>query len=619
MAKKPTVTTVASGYYGRQALNDNFTSLRDAFDNTLSRDGSTPNAMGADLDMNSNDILNAQTVNTEALRLDGVLVGSADLSAAGATLYSDNYTGDGSTVAYTMSYQPFIKDNTQVYIDGVYQNKAGYSISGTTLTFSEAPPLNANIEIVVARTLDFGSDDAANVGYTQGGTGSTNRTVEAKLQETVSVKDFGAVGDGVTDDTAAINAALAVSKHVTIPSGMICLITSTIVVENQTLELLGQILIKSNINGIALGDAGWVTSNGGRNGAGASALTFDHGSGIEVDYFGYDQSALTIQTHVYGTGTRVAGAGASNLSIWKTVPTVSSAQLTGEAIRLIAGDASATLTDVNAIVFCQFSNINIAYFGVGVQLEGAGSFSGTDSFTNGNSFSNITTFRCVEDWQFLGNNGVVSGNVVSNAMCQPGLNTGNKISDRAITFKQASNNLWQGFIWDLGVYNETYVVYTPDATVANENLVVCPKEGLFDRQNIMEPDLTASAPLDGIAPLYNLVLSGQTYKYLGYFDNTTIINDTAHDFRPQTDGSNPAIRLRSNLENDCPNLEWRDRDNTIFAAITASSSGTSVVGYNGLNLNPTSGDYLTISNLPTSSAGLPSGAVWNDAGTLKIV
>jgi len=129
-------------------------------------------------------------------------------------------TGDGSTVAFGLTGSPGVKTNIQIYIDGVYQDKASFSLSGQTVTFTEAPPLNAGIEFIFGEAVTQITGDASAITYNQGGTGAQERTVKTKLQETVSVKDFGAVGDGVADDTAAIQAALdSGARRIYIPTG----------------------------------------------------------------------------------------------------------------------------------------------------------------------------------------------------------------------------------------------------------------------------------------------------------------------------------------------------------------------------------------------------------------
>jgi hypothetical protein len=169
-----------------------------------------------------------------------------------ATAYADVFTGNGSTVAWTLTQDPVVVNNTDVSINGVTQvPTTDYTVSGTTLTTTTAAPLNAvilvkyrqalplsyygaasnvqftpvgaltatNVQAAIAEVVsDFAlSSGSSTVGFLQAGTGAVATTVQAKLRQTVSVKDFGAVGDGVANDTAAIQAAEDYATSLSVP------------------------------------------------------------------------------------------------------------------------------------------------------------------------------------------------------------------------------------------------------------------------------------------------------------------------------------------------------------------------------------------------------------------
>lgn len=59
-----------------------------------------------------------------------------------------NGTGTGSTVTFALGGSPINENTTNVYVNGVYQQKNTYSLSGANLVFSEAPPITSKIEVM---------------------------------------------------------------------------------------------------------------------------------------------------------------------------------------------------------------------------------------------------------------------------------------------------------------------------------------------------------------------------------------------------------------------------------------------------------------------------------------
>lgn len=70
------------------------------------------------------------------------------LGISSGTYSPQNFTGDGTTTIFTLTFAPINENSTFIFINGVYQQKNTYSVSGTSLVFSEAPPTTSKIEVM---------------------------------------------------------------------------------------------------------------------------------------------------------------------------------------------------------------------------------------------------------------------------------------------------------------------------------------------------------------------------------------------------------------------------------------------------------------------------------------
>ena len=120
-------------------------------------------------------------------------------ATAGQTVF------DLSTINYTPG-----TNSLSVYIDGVnqYVGDSYIETDSDTVTFTSGVHVGGEVKFTTAISVSTGAVDASDVGYSPPFTGSVATNVEDKLAQYVSVRDFGAVGNGVADDSAAFIAAL---------------------------------------------------------------------------------------------------------------------------------------------------------------------------------------------------------------------------------------------------------------------------------------------------------------------------------------------------------------------------------------------------------------------------
>lgn len=314
MGNKVQVTTITNVLTpsGLAAINANDQEVADEFDKVLYRDGSQ--TMQGSLDMDSNRIINLPTATTNSQpvtlsQLNSVVaqisVDAGAVLAAAAAIGVFPTTAAGLAAAQEGEYFYVTSAGTVV----LYQDVAGVAVETARIATEAVLALTTGASLIGANDGALGSifttvagfiakllssTGSAIIGFIQSGTGAVARTAQAKMRDFVSVRDFGAIGDGVTDDTGAFNAAIATGRNLYVPSGTYLLGDLDDLLDSQIIQGEGMFQNGSSSTVLKYSGSGTFITFSSRNvlrylqilGPATDLITYAGAAGVGVHSFG---------------------------------------------------------------------------------------------------------------------------------------------------------------------------------------------------------------------------------------------------------------------------------------------------------------------------------------------